>query len=79
MFLNVDDYDEIYVGGDQVVLKLDVNDYRIIEVGDFSSSHLFFFNVFENKLIGGVFFLCVWFFFEGRKISVSSIGSTLDG
>lgn len=49
MFLNVDDYDEIYVGGDQVVLKLDVNDYRIIEVGDFSSFHLFlFFYVFEN-------------------------------
>lgn len=31
MFLNVDDYDEIYVGGDEVVLKLDVNDYHIIE------------------------------------------------
>lgn len=32
MFLN-DDYDEIYVGGDQVLSKVDVNDYHIIQVG----------------------------------------------
>lgn len=34
MFLN-DDSDEIYVGGDQVLLKVDVNDYRVIQVGVF--------------------------------------------
>lgn len=32
MFLN-DDSDEIYVGGDQALFKVDVNDYHIIEVG----------------------------------------------
>lgn len=35
MFLNDIDSDQIYVGGDQVLLKVDVNDYRIIEVGAF--------------------------------------------